>query len=99
MIDAIRSDDLETLNKIVVNNGKDPISNVTFDRIQSSYISFQEDLQKSIGNIDSTYGLEGTAAPWVNSIKGEILMEGGAVQIVTPLNAEILEMIGVIPKY
>lgn len=56
-------------------------------------------MKKVIGNSDATYGLIGVAAPWKKSSSGERLMGGGAEQIVTPLNAEMLEMIGSIPKY
>ena len=43
--------------------------------------------------------MKGSAAPWFNRSTGEKLMNGGAEQIVTPLNAQTLEMIGVILKY
>lgn len=57
------------------------------------------DEKNEIGNIDATYGLKGAAAPWVISSTDKVLMKGGAEQIVTPLNAEMLEKIGTIPKY
>lgn len=43
--------------------------------------------------------MKGTAASWTSSSTGEKLMNGGAEQIVTPLNDEMLEIIGIIPKY
>lgn len=98
-IDAIRNGDLEGLNKIIVNNGKDPLDNYEFNRIQIEYFNFINNEVKVIGDIDATYGVKGIAAPWISSTTGEILMEGGAEQILTPLNAYILELIGLISKY
>ncbi|MDO6654489.1 hypothetical protein [Anaerobacillus sp. 1_MG-2023] len=56
-------------------------------------------MKNAVRNVDTTYGLKGTAAPWRTSSTGEKLMDGGAEQIVTPLSGEVLEDIGVIPKY
>ncbi|WP_206759469.1 hypothetical protein [Pseudalkalibacillus hwajinpoensis] len=98
-IDAIKSDNLEDLNRIVVANGKKPFSEVDFDLLTSVYKEYQEDLKEVLGKVDTTYGLKGTAAPWRSRFTGEELMDGGAEQIVTPLSGEILEKIGVIPEY
>ncbi|UFT98806.1 hypothetical protein KO561_16655 [Radiobacillus kanasensis] len=98
-IDSIRNGNLEELNKVIVANGKNPISNVDFIDFRAHYDDFQNNINNVIGNTDATYGVKGTAAPWINSSTGEKLMNGGAEQIVTPLNAEMLEMIGIIPKY
>jgi hypothetical protein len=98
-IDAIKSGNLEELNRIVVTNGKKPISNIEFDRFKASYTSFLSNVKTTVGDIDATYGLKGTAASWSSSSTEETLMSGGAEQIVTPLNAEMLEIIGIIPKY
>ncbi|MFD2923030.1 ribonuclease YeeF family protein [Halobacillus naozhouensis] len=98
-IDAINIGDLGELNKIVVANGKNPISNVDFMDFKAHYTDFQDNVKEVIGSTKNAYGLKGTAAPWKNSSTGQDLMNGGAEQIVTPLNAEMLEMIGIIPKY
>ncbi|WP_205124313.1 hypothetical protein, partial [Metabacillus litoralis] len=98
-IDAIKSENLEELNRVVVANGNNPISEIDFDRFIASYNDFQDRVKNIFGNVDATYGVKGLAAPWFNSSTGEKLMNGGAEQIVTPLNAQTLEMIGVIPKY
>ena len=80
-------------------NGRNPISNVEFVEIQADYGRFQDRIRKVVGNTDTTYGVKGIAAPWRRSSTGEMLMNGGAEQIVTPLNGETLEIFGVIPKY
>lgn len=98
-IDAIKDGSLEELNKIVAANGMNPISSVDFDDLMAHYVDFQNNVKNVVGNIDATYGLKGIAAPWYNGSTGELLMNGGAEQIVTPLNAEMLEKIGIIPKY
>ncbi|QTN00538.1 hypothetical protein ERJ70_15285 [Sediminibacillus dalangtanensis] len=98
-IDAIKTESLEELNKIAVANGKEQISEIDFDRIRAMYNDFQVRIGETVGKVDATYGLKGTAAPWTSNSTGEQLMNGGAEQIVTPLNAETLEMIGVIPNY
>ncbi|MCM3410491.1 T7SS effector LXG polymorphic toxin [Metabacillus litoralis] len=98
-IDAIKDENLDVLNKIVAANGKNPISSVDFDDFMAHYKDFKNNAKNVVGNVDATYGLKGTAAPWYNSSTGELLMNGGAEQIVTPLNAEMLEKIGIITKY
>lgn len=97
-IDAISKGDLDELNRILVSNGKKPFSQVQFDDIIQEYNDFQKRVKDIIGNIDAKYGLKGFAAPWLNDSR-QILMEGGAEQVVTPLSAKILEQLGVIPKY
>jgi hypothetical protein len=98
-IDAIKGGNLEELNKVVVANGQNPISNAEFKEFRAHYSTFQERVKQEIRNVDATYGLKGFAASWKNSASGEVLMNGGAEQIVTPLNGEMLEMFGIIPKY
>ncbi|MBL5800678.1 hypothetical protein HV436_14350 [Bacillus sporothermodurans] len=67
--------------------------------LEQNYNDYQDRIKKVVGNLDTTYGVKGKAAPWISSSTGEKLMNGGAEQIVTPLNAQALEMIGVIPKW
>jgi hypothetical protein len=98
-IDAIKSGNLEGLNRIAIANGKEPFSEVGLDTLKGDYNYHQGNLKNAVRNVDTTYGLKGTAAPWRTSSTGEKLMDGGAEQIVTPLSGEILEDIGVIPKY
>lgn len=98
-IDAIKNGDLDELNKIVATNGKNPVSRFDFDDFMAHYRDFQNNVSNVVENVDTTYGLKGTAAPWFSSSSGKVLMNGGAEQIVTPLNAEMLEKIGVIPNY
>ncbi|CAN7480546.1 hypothetical protein LJR015_004711 [Peribacillus frigoritolerans] len=80
-------------------NGRTAISDSEFADFKVYYDDFQDRVQKFIGNTDTTYGVKGTAASWTSSSTGEKLMNGGAEQIVTPLNGEMLEIIGIIPKY
>ena len=72
-IDAIKSGDLEGLNRVIIGNRKEPITEVDFDLIKRDYDDFQDILQNVIGRTDTTYGLKGTAAPWRNRCcRGEI---------------------------
>lgn len=98
-IDAIRSNDLIELNEIIGANGKKAIDQMDFDRLTAQYKQFQKNINMNIGNVDATYGLKGVAAPWLNSKTGEVLMKGGAEQIVTPINGLALENLGIISKY
>ncbi|MGB7999892.1 MAG: hypothetical protein WCF60_07410, partial [Anaerobacillus sp.] len=98
-IDAIKSGNLESLNRIAIANGKEPFSEVGLDTLKGDYNYHQGNLKNAVRNVDTTYGLKGTAAPWRTSSTSEKLMDGGAEQIVTPLSGEVLEDIGVIRKY
>lgn len=80
--------------------GKEPISEIEFDLLRKRYAENIQFMKKEINDVvDTTYGLSGIAAPWIHSVTGEMLMKGGAKQIVTPLRADDLEAIGIIPKY
>ncbi|MCA0174659.1 hypothetical protein [Bacillus sp. RAR_GA_16] len=98
-IDAVNNGNIEELNQIVVANGREPIPEVVFDRLKADYDDVQVNLKMVVKNEDTTYGLQGIAAPWTSSLTGEKLMNGGANQIVTPLSGKILERIGIIPEY
>ena len=98
-IDAIKSDNLVELNRVVVANGKEIVTEAEFYRLKADFNDFQANLTAVIKNEDTTYGLKGIAAPWRSSSTGEKLMIGGAEQIVTPLNGINLIRIGIIPKY
>ena len=84
-IDAIKSGNLESLNRIAIANGKEPFSEVGLDTLKGDYNYHQGNLKNAVRNVDTTYGLKGTAAPWRTSSTSEKLMDGGAEQIVTPL--------------
>ncbi len=99
VIDAIRNNDLQDLNQLLIAKGKHPISTVEFVRFSSSYIDFQNNVLESIGKIDGTYDLKGIAAPWQNSATGNVLLNGGAEQMVTPLRGEMLKIIGVLTEH
>ncbi|WP_102706847.1 hypothetical protein [Terribacillus saccharophilus] len=98
-IDAISERDLTKLNEIVTNNGMPGISAVNFDDMVAAYSDFQSRALNSLGNVDATYGLKGHAAPWENSTTGEILLKGGAEQIVTPLSGSQLIDLGVLKQH
>lgn len=98
-IDAIRDRDLSKLNEIVTNNGMPEISAVNFDDMLAAYSDFQNRALNSVGNVDATYGLKGHAAPWKSSTTGEILLKGGAEQIVTPLSGSQLIDLGVLKQH
>ncbi|MBN8211163.1 hypothetical protein JI666_20805 [Bacillus sp. NTK071] len=66
-IDAIRNENLEELNRIVVANGRKPVSYVDIVDFKADYDDFQYNLKKVVGNADTTYGLKGIAAPWRSS--------------------------------
>jgi len=98
-IDAVRNGSIEDLNKIMLLNGREILSQVEFDDFIQSYLDFQDKVKNEVENVDATYGLKGTATPWKSSSTDEILMNGGAEQIVTPLNANSLNRIGITSKY
>jgi hypothetical protein len=66
-IDAVKSGNLEELNRIVVANGRTAISDSEFADFKAYYDDFQDRVQKFIGNTDTTYGVKGTAASWTSS--------------------------------
>jgi len=94
-IDAIQSKDLNALNRVMSINGNEPLVEVQLDKMVARYSKYKKDLKKYIGNIDAPYGLKGVASPWTDNA-GNILLGGGAEQIVTPLSGTMLEDIGVI---
>lgn len=94
VIDAIKGNDINKLNSIMKNNGIDSVSAIEFKRLNSIYNDFIGRVKVEIGNVDATYGLKGNAAPW--KINGEIHMNGGAEQIVTPLTGDFLKRLGIL---
>lgn len=94
VIDAIKENDINKLNSIMNKNGIDSVSYIEFKRLNSVYNDFIDRVKVEIGNIDATYGLKGSAAPW--KINGEIHMNGGAEQIVTPLTGDFLKRLGIL---
>ena len=94
VIDAIKGNDLNKLNDIMRSNDVAPVTSLEFKRLSSTYNDFINRMKSEIGNVDATYGLKGSAAPW--KINGEIHMNGGAEQIVTPLTGDILRRLGLL---
>ena len=94
VIDAIKGNDINKLNNIMKNNGIDTVTNLEFKRLYSTYNDFINRMRSEIGSVDATYGLKGIAAPW--KINGEIHMNGGAEQIVTPLTGDFLQRLGLL---
>ncbi|MGL5085563.1 MAG: hypothetical protein ACRC68_07565, partial [Clostridium sp.] len=70
------------------------VTSLEFKRLNSTYNDFINRMKSEIGNVDATYGLKGSAAPW--KINGEIHMNGGAEQIVTPLTGDFLQRLGLL---
>ncbi|MFL0252538.1 hypothetical protein ACJDT4_19170 [Clostridium neuense] len=94
VIDAIKENDINKLNGIMKKSGIDSVSSIEFKDIRGRYIKFIDRAKVEIGNIDATYGLKGSAATW--KINGEIHMNGGAEQIVTPLTGDFLKPLGIL---
>lgn len=88
-IDAIRTRDYEQLKYLLSKEGMQGISEEYFEEMCDDYEDFIVDIKNSIGSVDATYGLQGTAHSWGS-------MVGGAKQFVTPLNGETLRKIGVL---
>lgn len=88
-IDAIRTRDYEQLKSLLSIEGIEGISEEYFEEMCDDYEDFIADIQNSIGTVDATYGLQGTAHSWGS-------MVGGAKQFVTPLNGETLRKIGIL---
>lgn len=87
-IDAIKNNDLNKLNSILKNENVYPISSTLFEDIIDDYTIYLKNAT-TISTIDVTYGIIGNASKW-NDLKG------GASQLVTPLNGEILKILGII---
>lgn len=89
-IDAIKSGDLNELNRILKSEGILKLDSTSFEILQLQYDKFIEDTANEIGkDVDATYGLKGAAASWGD-------LKGGAEQIVTPFNGYILKDLGII---
>ena len=86
-IDAIKSRDFEKLNKILESEGVQKVSEEFFEEMCDDYDDFISDTHDNMGEVDATYGLQGTAAAW-----GDMIC--GAKQYVTPLNGETLRRLG-----
>lgn len=89
-IDAIKSGDLDALNNILESEGISKVDATYFENLCETYNDFIEDTAQAVGSdINATYGLKGTAAAW-----GDLV--GGAEQIVTPFNGNILQKLGIL---
>ena len=49
IIDAVRNGSIEDLNKIMLQNGNEPLSQVEFDDFIQSYLDFQDKVEKMLG--------------------------------------------------
>ena len=88
-IDAIRDNDIEKLNNILRNEGKEEIENDYFRGLRRKYIKFIAETKNKMNGIDSTYGLQGKAKKWG-------ALAGGAKQFVTPFDGNTLRQLGIL---
>lgn len=89
-IDAIKNGDMEALNNIIKSEGIAEVDIEYFENLREVYNDYIADMLYEIGsNIDATYGLIGKAAAWGK-------MTGGARQIVTPINGNMMSRLGII---
>ncbi|QIZ06199.1 hypothetical protein HFZ78_05220 [Priestia megaterium] len=96
VIDALKNNDFNRMNEIYRNAGFGEMDVDDFEYFKTVYDNYLEKVKVQIGDVDATYGLIGKAAPWQSN--GEILMQGGAEQIIAPFNGMILEKLGIINK-
>ena len=96
-IDCIKNKDVDGLNKVInkinLNNGNNSILHVDTNDLIDWNLQFKKfennELLMELCNengLDSTYGLMGNAAPWYNEDIDNILANGGAEQINTPVS-------------
>lgn len=88
-IDAIRNENIDSLNIILSLEGVDTVDDAYFKNLINTYYDFLDDVGATMGDIDATYGLKGSAAEWGD-------MSGGAGQFVTPLNGNLLQRLGIL---
>jgi hypothetical protein len=96
VIDAMKNNDFNRMNEINSNFGFGEMDVDDFEYYQTVYNNYLKKVKVDIGDVDATYGLIGKAAPWQSH--GEVLMQGGAEQIITPFNGMILEKLGILNK-
>lgn len=89
-IDAIRTGNLDALNKILKSEGMSNLDASDFESLCEDYYDYIKRINKVFeSDVDATYGIKGKAAAW-----GEL--EGGAGQNVTPFNGKTLRELGII---
>lgn len=88
-IDAIRDNDIEKLNNILRNEGREEIENDYFRGLRRKYIKFIAETKNKMNGIDATYGLQGKAKKWG-------ALAGGAKQFVTPFDGNTLRQLGIL---
>ncbi|PTY77161.1 hypothetical protein B5V89_15590, partial [Heyndrickxia sporothermodurans] len=106
-IDCIKNKDVDGLNKIIDEmNFKNKDSHI--ERIDENdmidwnlqYNKFQNNsLLKALceeKGLDSTYGLLGKAAPWYDEGKNNLLANGGAGQLNTPVSGNVLKYLRIL---
>ena len=95
IIDAIRNNDMETLNVLLKSNGIESVNEVDMTRLVASYFDFVQKAKELVGDVDATYGLYGVAEKWINEQTGEIYLNGGAPQYTLPLSIMQLIRLGI----
>ena len=91
-IDAIRENDLESLNGIL---NKENIKNINvddFEKIRKDYEKYVQNVQDELPGMNASYGLSGEAAQMMD-------LEGGANQFVTPLRGTFLKQLGILKDF
>lgn len=104
-IDCIKSSDCDGMNSLIDNINKEKglsiahISETEMESYNQDYMDFQNNKElKALcadKNVDSTYGVFGSAAPW-NTESGEKICDGGAAQLNTPISGATLKGLGIL---
>ena len=105
VIDCIKNNDVDALNKVIDDINKKNETNlghISENKINlwnKDYKAFQKDAQLialcNEKGIDTTYGVMGKAAPWYAK-DGSIITNGGAEQINTPVKGDVLWWLGIL---
>ncbi len=91
-VDAIRFGNLDALNKVLELEGISKLDASEFENICEDYDDFVKRIGKELGNdVDAIYGIKGNAVAW-----GEL--KGGAGQIITPFDGNVLKVLGILKE-
>lgn len=104
-IDCIKDNDYKAMNQLIdelnVKNGTHikHVSENIIEGYNQAYLEFRNNIKLQnlcdLQGIDSTYGVMGEAAAWIDST-GEVICVGGARQLNTPVSGEILVRLGIL---
>lgn len=94
-IDAIKNNDMNALNALLKKEKIPMLSRTEFNDICRSYNDYLKSIEPTI-TANSTYGIIGTVAEWVDGATGLRYFAGGAPQIITPLPGWQFERLGII---